>query len=105
MTIKTPEQIAAEITEGWTRLDGELREDVSEAIVEGIEADRAQRPQVDQDWQDDAHNHAAHDLREALDMLAEAGSSDDPDLAIVEAAERMDAAARALLAAIGEGEA
>jgi len=41
--MKTADQIAETITEKWTRLHGEHREDVIDAIVEGIEADRAQR--------------------------------------------------------------
>lgn len=41
--MKTAQEVAESIADKWTRLDGEDREDVIEAMVEAIEADRAQR--------------------------------------------------------------
>lgn len=57
MTTKTPEQVAAETYRTLSNLPlklsgGRLREIMAQAI----EADRAQRTQIHQDWRDDQEN-------------------------------------------------
>lgn len=55
VTIKTPAQIADEIAADWTE-DGITRDADHRLAIAAIEADRAQRVEIHQDWRDDQEN-------------------------------------------------